>query len=165
MKLYHGGIIPVESPRILSPDRIGDFGLGFYTTSSREQAKRFVHIKADRENKTGGFISIFEIQDEFLENPMLQTKFFESADEEWVDFVMKNRRIVDFKHSFDIVRGPVANDQVYASLVLYESDLISKRELLERLKARRLVDQILFHTAKSLLVLNYLGSEEVSCRK
>lgn len=165
MKLYHGGIKAVKKPKILSPDRIGDFGIGFYTTSSREQAGRFVQNKAAREKQNSGFISIYEVPDDFLQNAMLKIDLFEHADERWVDFVLKNRLSVDFEHDFDIIKGPVANDQVYASFALYEGDIITKTELLERLKTRRLVDQILFHTEKSLLVLNYLDCEEIVCRK
>ncbi len=165
MKLYHGGIQAVEKPEILLPDRIGDFGIGFYTTSSKEQARRFVLNKASREKRPSGFISMYEVPDNFLGNAMLRTNIFESADERWVDFVLKNRLMVDFNHDYDIIKGPVANDQVYASFALYENDLISKPELLERLKTRRLVDQILFHTEKSLLILNYIGSEEIQCGK
>ena len=156
MKLFHGGLIPVREPKILSADRIGDFGIGFYTTSSEEQARRFVQSKAARQNVAEGCLSI---------NDFLQVRTFKAADEEWVDFVLKNRRQPDFCHDYDIVAGPVANDQVYASFALYENDLISKTELLERLKVRRLVDQILFHTEKSLLILNFTGSEVIRCRK
>ena len=112
-----------------------------------------------------GCLSIYDVPDDFLHNDFLQVRTFKAADEEWVDFVLKNRRQPDFCHDYDIVAGPVANDQVYASFALYENDLISKTELLERLKARRLVDQILFHTEKSLLILNFTGSEVIRCRK
>lgn len=165
MKLFHGGLIPVKEPKILSADRIGDFGIGFYTTSSEEQARRFVQSKAARQNVAEGCLSIYDVPDDFLHNDFLRVQTFKAADEEWVDFVLKNRRQPDFCHDYDIVAGPVANDQVYASFALYENDLISKTELLERLKARRLVDQILFHTEKSLLILNFTDSEVIRCRK
>lgn len=74
-----------------------------------------------------------------------------------------NRRDVDYRHEYDIVYGPVANDQVYASFALYESELIDFSELLNRLKVRKLTDQVLFHTERSLAILKYTGSEVVSC--
>lgn len=164
MNLYHGGISVVKTPEILFPDRIGDFGVGFYTTSSLEQARRFVRSKAFRDQKTRGFISIYEVQDDFLDNSLLKCKTFRKADEAWLDFVLANRKDPDYRHDYDIIAGPVADDQVYASIALYENELISKKELLERLKTQRLVDQILFHTEKSLLVLSFRESVEVSCR-
>ena len=38
MKLYHGSHVEVRNPKILTASRVGDFGNGFYTTSSLEQA-------------------------------------------------------------------------------------------------------------------------------
>jgi allantoicase len=38
MLLYHGTNIRFEKPKILTPNRALDFGIGFYTTSNRKQA-------------------------------------------------------------------------------------------------------------------------------
>ena len=93
----------------------------------------------------------------------MRIRIFRKADEEWARFVEANRRDVDYRHEYDIVYGPVADDQVYASFALYESDLIDFSELLNRLKVRKLTDQVLFHTERSLAVLRYIGSEVVRC--
>ena len=50
-----------------------------------------------------------------------------------------------------------------AGFALYESDLIDFSELLPRLKVRKLTDQVLFHTERSLSILKYIGSEVVQC--
>ncbi len=55
----------------------------------------------------------------------------------------------------------VANDNVYASLNLYEDGFLSKKELLDELMAWKYVDQICFHTEKSLDYLKFIKSEEV----
>ena len=39
IKLYHGSYLEIQNPRILTPVRALDFGAGFYTTSSFNQAK------------------------------------------------------------------------------------------------------------------------------
>ena len=44
-----------------------------------------------------------------------------------------------------------------------ESDLIDFSELLNRLKVRKLTDQVLFHTERALSILKYTGSEVVQC--
>ena len=41
MKLYHGNHVEVQNPKILTSSRVGDFGNGFYTTSSMKQARRW----------------------------------------------------------------------------------------------------------------------------
>ena len=43
------------------------------------------------------------------------------------------------------------------------SDLIDFAELINRLKVRKLTDQVLFHTEKALSLLKYAGSEVVQC--
>ena len=163
MRLYHGGLSEVQTPRIMATDHIGDFGTGFYTTTDLEQARRFVTTKCDRSRKTQGVVSYFEVADDFLAAPGFKTMVFKAADEAWARFVEANRRDVHFHHEYDIVYGPVANDQVYASFALYENEIIDFSELLNRLKARELTDQALFHTERSLAVLKYIGCEVVQC--
>ena len=41
MKLYHGGLIPIEHPRIIQNELGRDFGFAFYTTDIQEQAERW----------------------------------------------------------------------------------------------------------------------------
>ena len=163
MKLYHGGLIEVKVPRIMATDHIGDFGTGFYTTTDLGQARRFVATKCDRSRKSQGVVSYFEVPDDFLKTPGLATRIFRKADEKWARFVEANRRDVHYSHEYDIVYGPVADDQVYASFALYESELIDFSELLNRLKVRKLTDQVLFHTERALSILKYTGSEVVQC--
>ena len=163
MKLYHGGLVEIKVPRIIVRDHIGDFGAGFYTTTGIQQARRFVKTKCAREMKTSGIVSIFDVRDDFLRLPDLRIRVFRKADEDWAHFVEANRRNPDYEHDFELVFVPVDNDQVYASFALYESELIDFAELVNRLKARKLTDQVLFHTEKALSLLEYAGSEVVRC--
>ena len=163
MKLYHGGLIEFKTPRIMAADHIGDFGTGFYTTTDLEQARRFVATKCDRSRKSPGVVSYFEVPDDCLKTQQLKIRIFRKSDEKWARFVEANRRDVNYSHEYDIIYGPVANDQVYASFALYESDLIDFSKLLNRLKVRKLTDQVLFHTERSLSLLKYIGSEVIQC--
>lgn len=45
MKLYHGSLEIVDKPRIMESSRTLDYGFGFYTTSSYEQAEHWVKRK------------------------------------------------------------------------------------------------------------------------
>ena len=91
MKLYHGSNIEVKNPKILTSARVGDFGRGFYTTSSLEQARRWAQIRAKQEDVQSGIVTVFEVPDTIFENSELRIKTFEKADEEWLDFVLENR--------------------------------------------------------------------------
>ncbi len=161
MKIYHGGFSEVLSPKILKPSRAMDFGNGFYTTTSFAQAKRWALIKRDRFHYEKAIVSAFEVGDEIFKTAELKSKVFHKADEEWLDFVMSNRQNIHFVYDYDVVMGAVANDNVYASLNLYEDGFLSKKELLDELMTWKYVDQICFHTEKSLNYLKFIKSEEV----
>ena len=164
MKLYHGSHIEVKNPKIITSSRVGDFGRGFYTTSSLEQARRWAQIRARQEELSVGAVTVFDVPDDLFVHPELQIKTFETADDAWLDFVLANRKDVDFEHNFDIVLGPVANDRVYVCLNMLEDGLADRETVIRKLKTYVLADQILFHTAKSLLFLDYAATEEVSCK-
>jgi hypothetical protein len=163
MELYHGGKETVEQPRIIVPGdfRTTDFGHGFYTTSQYEQAKKWVLIKRSRGQTDGGFVSVFEVPDDLLHNPRLKRLVFHSADKSWLEFVLNNRTHVDFIHDFDLAAGPVANDRVYVALSLFEEGLLDFDETIRRLKSYQLVNQILFHTKKSLGELTFVRSDRI----
>ena len=165
MNLYHGSLVKVKNPKILTSARVGDFGRGFYTTSSPEQARRWAQIRARQENRTTGTVSVFEVPDTLFEHPELAVRTFAKANAAWLDFVMANRQDPDFEHPFDLVRGPVADDRVYVCLNALENGTADRASVIRRLKTFVLADQILFHTAKSLLFLEYVRTEEVPCEK
>ena len=50
MILYHGSTDLVDKPEIRKSDIYLDFGIGFYTTTSFEQAERWAKIKMRRKN-------------------------------------------------------------------------------------------------------------------
>lgn len=162
MILYHGSLEVVESPLIIESNRTLDFGKGFYTTTSLSQAKRWVELRIPHSIVTKGFVNIYEYNPQKAKDLHLKSRRFQSPNEAWVDFVKKNRDNKDFEHGYDIIEGPVANDNVYLSFNLYETGFINKQELIKRLKAYKLVDQILFHTPKAVSLLTYKGYKEVS---
>ena len=163
MLLYHGSHIEIKNPKILTTSRTGDFGNGFYLTSSLNQARRWAQIRARQEELEPGIVTIYEVPDALLSNPELQLKTFVKADGQWLDFVMNNRRNPELHHPYDIVTGPVANDRMYACMNAFEDGFMDRATVLENLKTYVLVDQLLFHTAKSLLFLTYQGKEEIPC--
>lgn len=159
MKLYHGSLEVVSDPRIITPNRTLDYGRGFYTTTSYEQAEQWVRRRKGTQHSVG-YVNVYELAD-ILPDDIKQLRF-DSPTEEWVDFVMRNRTEKGYEHSFDIVYGPVANDRVYAAFALYESNLLDKEGLIRELRAYELVDQFLFHTEQSLQHLTFIEAKEVT---
>lgn len=154
MILYHGGSHIIETPEIREPERTLDFGRGFYTTTSSEQAEKLVLNRIGNKRWTHGYVNTYLFDAEEAMS-YLNVKQFLAPNEEWVDFVLQNRMVEGFSHDYDIVIGPVANDNVYRQFALFEGGIISKRTLIEELMAYKLVDQYLFHSTKSLRFLEY----------
>ena len=158
--LYHGGSDIIRCPEIREPERTLDFGKGFYLTTSKSQAERWVKNRLRNPQDIGYVNSYhFDIKEATAH---LNVKIFEKANAEWVDFVLANRMIEGFIHDYDIVIGPVADDKVYTQFSLFEGGIISKETLIQELKAYRLVDQYLFHTEKAIPHLKYISNYTVT---
>lgn len=163
LKVYHGSIFIVEKPSLEILNYRTDFGKGFYTTTDIEQAKRWTKIKKERlkKDETNEIIHQYINIYEYKENESLNILNFEEATEEWLKFVFKNRQSDELVHQYDIVIGPVANDNLYQVLVGYENGIYNMEETIKRLKTYLLSNQISFHTLKSLECIKYIETIEV----
>lgn len=158
-KIYHGSIEIVENPEIRQPNRSLDYGSGFYTTTSFAQAQKLVKRRMKEKGVPKGYVNVYEFDDKVLDS--MKVLLFKKPNEEWVNFVMKNRTERGFTHDYDIVYGPVADDNVYTQFTLYEGGIISMPTLIQELKTYKLVDQYLFHTERALVAIKYVESIEV----
>ena len=158
-KIYHGSIDIVENPEIRQPNRSLDYGHGFYTTTSFAQAKKLAERRMKDKGVTTGYVNVYELYDKALDS--MKVLLFNKPNEEWVNFVMRNRTERGFVHDYDIVYGPVADDNVYTQFTLYEGGIISLPTLIHELKTYKLVDQYLFHTERALNAIKYIESIEV----
>ncbi len=156
-KVYHGSLEVVRNPEIRLPNRSLDYGHGFYTTTSYEQARKLVERRMKDNDATVGYVNVYELDDELIKR--MRLLIFEKPTEEWVNFVMKNRTERGFTHDYDIVYGPVADDSVYTQFTLYEGSIISMPTLIQELKTYKLVDQYLFHTEESLQAIRFVESK------
>lgn len=159
MLLYHGSTEIVERPEIRIPNRTLDYGSGFYTTTDYTQAENWAKRRLGK-GIDKAYVNIYEADLDAIRN--LNTLWFEEANEAWVDFIYANRNNLHFTHPYDFVYGPVANDRVYAQFALYEAGMFDKQTLIKELKTYRLVDQLLFHTPKSLQQLKYIESKIIT---
>lgn len=155
LELFHGSNVLVSKPEIRKSYKTLDFGTGFYTTSSFEQAKKWAINKTNRDKTGKPIVSVFTVPDNFLLDKTYSIMNFEKADENWLDFVIANRTNPTFTFDYDIVKGAVANDRVYASLNAFESGFMDKETLLKELRTWVYIDQILFHTEKALSLLTF----------
>lgn len=65
-------------------------------------------------------------------------------------------------HTYDIIFGAVANDRIYATITLYESEILTAEETVARLKVNDFYNQISFHSNEAVNELKFIQSEEVT---
>ena len=154
MVLYHGSTITVQTPEIRTSKTFLDFGNGFYTTTSYHQAHRWAMIKMRRENLSTAFVSVYDFDFEKAVQSLIIKKF-DTADSEWLDFVSANRRGEQLYDCCDMHIGPVADDNIYQTIRLFETGILSASETVKRLKTEVLHDQWTFHTEQALAHCHY----------
>lgn len=158
LKLYHGSNVRIEKID-LSRGRVNkDFGKGFYLTSIRSQAEEMAKRKSKQYVGTYPIVTEFCFDDTILYSNELNIKHFTEVCAEWAEFILKNRKAsrTGFRHDYDIVIGPIADDGVVQQLDLYEMNLISMSHLVEALRWRDLNDQYFFGTEKAISKLQAL---------
>jgi hypothetical protein len=155
MILYHGSNQVITTPDLTHSRRTLDFGPGFYTTTDKAQSEKFARAVVNRAKEGQASVNMYDFDNENAYK-QLKIKSFSLADEEWLDFVCYNRRTKNAHHDYDIVYGPVADDQVLPTIVLFESGLYSKKDTIEALKTYKLVDQLTFCSQKALDCLKFL---------
>lgn len=162
MKLYHGSNTKIESINLAMCRPYKDFGTGFYLTDNKEQAERM----AVRVSKIYGGVprlNVFEIQNDFKDLPDINIKDFgEQTTEEWAKFVMNNRNksfadvsdiLCNRDNKYDIVIGPVADDNMALLFRQYENEMIEFETLLRGLIYKKTSSQYSFHTEKAIKLL------------
>ena len=160
MIIYHGSNVTVEEPKILTPNRYLDFGAGFYTTTNYDQALNFAGKVTMRKKCGRSTVNIYELDESIFEK--VNVLNFESADEAWLDFVSDNRSGIDRTAGYDLICGPVADDDVYQTFILYSTGVYTKEQTIEALKIKKLYNQYVFTTDRAL---SYLTFKEVKFGK
>ena len=147
--LYHGSNVAVSEPKLVEQNRFLDFGYGFYTTTNKMQAVGFADKVTKRRKEGIPTVSIYEIDEEkaFSECSVLK---FNAPDEAWLDFVSKNREGKYEGEKYDFIYGPVANDDVYTTFTLYTAKILTKEQTIEALKIKKLYNQLVLTSTKSL---------------
>jgi hypothetical protein len=80
---------------------------------------------------------------------------FDAPNVEWLRFVTRNRAEQIDDSGYDVVTGPVANDNTMPVLNLYFKGAYSEEEALKRLLPQRLSDQYAMKTEEALAGLSF----------
>ena len=145
MKLYHGSNTKIEKIDLSKCRPYKDFGQGFYLTEIKEQAEKMASRTAHI-YKGEPVVTKFEFDESALTK--LSVKQFDGPNEEWALFVLANRSKESQQptHSYDIVIGPVADDDIAQLFRNFNDGYINLAMLVEGLKYKKVSSQYFFHT-------------------
>ena len=145
--IYHGSNVVVNNPQIIVSGFYKDFGFGFYCTNIEKQAKKWALSK-----RGNSIVSVFDYQ------PAEDLKIlsFPVMTDEWLDFVVACRRGV--KHDYDIVEGPMADDQIWDYVEDFMEGNITREAFWVLAKFKYPTHQIVFCTQKSLESITFKDS-------
>ena len=165
MILYHGSNVEIDRISLARCMPYKDFGQGFYLTSMQDQAEKMAYRTA---RFYGGepIVTSFEVPNDLLTGYGLNVRVFDSVSEEWARFIMNNRdrKFADISSrecnadcKYDLVVGPVGNDDITYLLRQYSRGSISDDELRRGLEYKRASDQFSFHTQRAVDLLEKVG--------
>ena len=149
----------MENPKIILSAKGLDFGFGFYLTSSYEQAERWAQLITKRRKSGKAIVSVFEFNED--EMFTLKTITYPRPDRAWLEMITLNRMKAAYDSGYDVMIGPVADDDTLETISLYFRGMYSEEETLKRLLPQRLKDQYAFKTEASLLNLKFVRGENV----
>jgi len=176
LTLYHGTTHDFKSIDVDKGKPYKDFGKGFYLSESYENAKKLAarnrKIEERRLEAIGDetSLSVFVYAYEFDVSKMntLNVKQFNTANHEWLKFVIANRMNRTRQHDYDVVIGPTANDDTRTSIrvainaangaILSDTAL---NFLMEMLEPNNLPKQYYFGTNKAVSLLKQTGRHEL----
>ena len=159
MKVFHGTNIVIEQPKIMNRFKTLDFGEGFYTTENENQAKDFaVKVCGRRSPMLYPIVNCYEFNEDLNKFSVLK---FDAPNEEWLDFVVERRKGIALSKKYDLIIGPVANDDVFGTIVLYEVGQLDKEGAIKRFKVKKLYTQVVFCNESVLNSLIFIKSYKV----
>ena len=136
-----------------------DFGQAFYLTSDFEQAAKWARTSVLRRGDGIASVSSFELDE--LRLTTLNVLRFDAPNVEWLRFVTRNRAEQIDDSGYDVVAGPVANDNTMPVLNLYFKGAYSEEEALKRLLPQRLRDQYAMKTEAALECISFKEARRV----
>ena len=153
MKLYHGSNTEVKNPVIKKTLRALDFGSGFYLTSDYFQAEKWAKTVTLRRREGIPSVNVYFFDEMKCQN--LNILKFENADNEWLDFIVKNRKKNISNNNYDLIIGPIANDNILFVINDYIDGRYTKEQALSHLLPQKLSNQFAFLSDLSLSHLQF----------
>ncbi len=157
MRLYHCSNMDFDVIDLSKSKPNKDFGRAFYLSANPHEIEPVGKAKVLLQG--GEFTMLeYEFDETLLSDGYLKVLRFEAYTAEWAEFIFANRDFKqNFTHDYDIVYGPIANDNVGEQIRKFRSLRIPLSQFLEELKyAKGITFQYAFCTEKAVNCLKKL---------
>ena len=156
--VYHGTCSEFEKINLNKSHNRRDFGKGFYTTILQSQSKEWAYRLSLREKQNDYYVYEFL----FEEVPALKVKRFDRLNDEWLEFIKKNRSKGGLQHDYDVVISTVmlANEQrlIMVHPILTDQDRVAilRNCMATEPQAKMQIDDIL------KIASNYINPDQLN---
>lgn len=155
---YHGSNKVVQRPNLERSRKDIDFGVGHYLTPNERLAKKWACAKPG-----ASYVNIYDMDFSGLKIKRLQ------LDEEWLHYVAGNRtghperfELYFDDSEYDIITGPIADDNLFTTIDLYIDGLISAQKAVKVMDCMNYGEQIVLKTNAALAQLHFFSVKELS---
>jgi hypothetical protein len=161
MKLFHGSDTVIETIDLNKCRPAKDFGQGFYVTKYLRQAEEMA-IRVSRWGNGNPYVTELEFNEYAFRDSDFKTLRFNDYSEEWLDFIILNRNNIEGQqvHDYDIVEGPVADDDITTRIFDYLRGNVSKKDFIQELRFKKPMHQICFCSVQSLQMLTIINEDD-----
>lgn len=139
-EIYHGSMTIVKSPLCHVGRDDLDFGKGFYLTDIYDQAQRWA-VRQKEEKEGTPMVNIYEFDIDTVKS-RYKYLLFDEYNEEWLNFIVRNRNGEKRWENYDVIEGGIANDRVILTINMYMMGLMSADVALHRLAQHKPNNQI-----------------------
>lgn len=140
--LYHGSLVEVKEPLANVGRRELDFGLGFYLTNDKTQAKSWAQTLAGRKKNAKAILNEYSFDVDKFEEGGYKELVFREYNIEWLDFIAASRKGKEPWKEFDWIEGGGASDSVISTVDAYVDGFITADQALGKLVKEELRHQV-----------------------
>lgn len=153
--VYHGTNADFDMISLEQSHNKRDFGKGFYTTVLKQQAIEWAKRLCLRRDSGKPYVYEYLL----CETAGLKVRHFDALTLDWLDFIKENRTNGKYRHPYDVIIGPVADDNTMETVQLYITGILNAEEAMSRLRYSKINNQISFHTERALKSLRFIRRE------
>lgn len=157
LTLYHGTDCYFDDIRLDKSIGRRDFGVGFYTTTIASQAESWAKSKKIRNHSEAAYVYVYEA--EIADDLSIQK--YEGLTVEWLEMIRDNRKYGGVQHKYDVMIGPVANDDTMVTVNRYVQGIYTAKEAINRLRFSQANNQVAFHTERAVKCLKLVRRYQV----